>query len=186
MGSSIFETRYLGRSWWWFLLYGLLAIVVGVIALLQPVPAAVALVWLIGISALVEAGISLVGFFDRRADVPRGWLLFYAIVAAVFGILALVYPVQTAMVLVLFLAAWLIVGGIFRIILAIRVRKLIRGEWLLILSGVLAVLLGLAFAIAPLAGIVVTSMWFGVLVLIYGVLQLVAAFRLRGLQRTFA
>ena len=183
MNSSFFSTRYLGRSWWWFLLYGLLSIGVGVIALIQPVTTAIALVWLLAIGALAEAAISLVGLFDRRADAPRGWLLFYAIAAAAFGILALLFPIATAAVLVLFLAAWLIVSGIFRIVFAIRVRKLIRGEWLLIVSGVLAILLGVAFVVAPQAGIVVSTFWFGVLMLVYGILQVVGAFRLRGLQR---
>src|SRR5690554_205090 len=108
MTSPIFETRYLGRSWWWFLLFGLASLVIGGLILVQPLSGAIALVWLLAIGALLEAVISLVGFFDRRVDAPKGWLLLYAIVAAVFGILALLFPLQTAAVLVLFLAAWLI------------------------------------------------------------------------------
>ena len=53
----------------------------------------------------------------------------------------MINPLATASVLVLFLAAWLLVAGIYRIVFAIRVRKQIQGEWLLILSGVLAVVL---------------------------------------------
>lgn len=184
MTSPIFETRYLGRSWWWFLLFGLASLVIGGLILVQPLSGAIALVWLLAIGALLEAVISLVGFFDRRVDAPKGWLLLYAIVAAVFGILALLFPLQTAAVLVLFLAAWLIVSGFFRIVFAIRVRKLIRGEWLLIASGILAVLLGVAFVLQPVAGVVVSSLWLGALVVVYGILQLVVAFRLRRLQRT--
>ena len=85
--------------------------------------------------------------------------------------------------LVLVLAAWLIVGGIFRIVFAIRVRKRARHEWLLILSGLLAVLMGVLFALYPLSGLVVTTLWIGASALIYGVLQVVAAFRLRRLGK---
>ena len=144
---------------------------------------AIALVWLLAIGA-AGGGDQPRRLFDRRVDAPKGWLLLYAIVAAVFGILALLFPLQTAAVLVLFLAAWLIVSGFFRIVFAIRVRKLIRGEWLLIASGILAVLLGVAFVLQPVAGVVVSSLWLGALVVVYGILQLVVAFRLRRLQRT--
>ena len=85
--------------------------------------------------------------------------------------------------LLYFLAAWLVVGGIYRIVYALRVRKQIQGEWLLILSGLLAVVLGFMFAANPLSGLVVTSLWIGALALVYGVLQVIVAFRLRTLGK---
>ena len=112
--------------------------------------------------------------------------MFYALVSIAFGVLALLNPLATASVLLLFVAAWLVVGGIYRIVFAIRVRKHIRGEWLLVLSGLLAVVLGVLFALNPLSGLMVTSLWIGAMALVYGVLQVVVAFRLRRLGRTAA
>ncbi|MNN05081.1 acid-resistance membrane protein [compost metagenome] len=97
--------------------------------------------------------------------------------------LAILNPLATASVLLLFLAAWLVVAGIYRIVFAIRVRKQIQGEWLLIVSGLLAVALGVMFALNPLSGLVVASLWIGALALIYGVLQIIVAFRLRSLGK---
>lgn len=88
-------------------------------------------------------------------------------------------PLAMASAVLLLVAAWLLVAGVFRIVMAISWRRQIRGEGWLILSGALAVLLAVMFALNPLAGIAVTAMWIGALALVYGVFQIVAAFRLR-------
>ncbi|MEG0182235.1 HdeD family acid-resistance protein [Stenotrophomonas rhizophila] len=172
----------LARSWWVLLLYGLVALVFGAVAILQPLAAATALAWAIGVMAVVEGVISLVALFGGNSGVSRGWLAVYALASLVFGVLAVINPLATASVLVLLLAVWLIVAGIHRIVFAVRVRRHIQGEWLLILSGVLAIVLGALLVANPLAGVAVTTLWIGIGSLIYGVLQVVVAFRLRRLR----
>ena len=170
------------RSWWVLLLYGLVALVFGAVAILQPLAAATALASAIGVMAVVEGVISLVALFGGNSGVSRGWLAVYALASLVFGVLAVINPLATASVLVLLLAVWLIVAGIHRIVFAVRVRRHIQGEWLLILSGVLAIVLGALLVANPLAGLAVTTLWIGIGSLIYGVLQVVVAFRLRRLR----
>ncbi|MGE8217697.1 MAG: HdeD family acid-resistance protein [Stenotrophomonas maltophilia] len=170
------------RSWWVLLLYGLVALVFGAVAILQPLAAATALAWAIGVMAIVEGVISLVALVGGNSGVSRGWLAVYALASLVFGVLAVINPLATASVLVLLLAVWLIVAGIHRIVFAVRVRRHIQGEWLLILSGVLAIVLGALLVANPLAGVAVTTLWIGIGSLIYGVLQVVVAFRLRRLR----
>lgn len=172
----------IGRSWWVLLLYGIVAIIFGVMAITSPVSAAAALAWGMGIVALVEGVISLLALFDKTVAISKGWLALYAVSSLLFGVLAIANPIATASVLVFLLAAWLIVGGIFRIVFAIQVRKEIEGEWLLILGGVLAIVLGVMFAMNPLAGIVVTTLWIGVGALIYGAVQVFVAFKVRKLK----
>lgn len=172
----------IGRSWWVLLLYGVVAVVFGLIAIMRPLSAATALAWAIGIMALVEGLISLFALFGGNSGVPRGWLLVYALASLVFGALAVINPLATASVLILLLAAWLIVAGIYRIVFAVRVRRQIQGEWLLILSGVLAIVLGGLMVANPLAGVAVTTLWIGIGSLIYGLLQVLVAFRLRRLR----
>lgn len=172
----------IGRSWWILLLYGLVAVGFGIVAIGWPLSAATALAWILGVMAIVEGVISLFALITGGSGASRGWLLVYAIASLGFGVLAVINPLATASVLVLFLAAWLLVAGIYRIVFAIRVRRHLRGEWLLVLSGVLAVVLGLLFAANPYAGVAVTTLWIGILTLMYGVLQVVVALRLRALR----
>jgi uncharacterized membrane protein HdeD (DUF308 family) len=65
------------------------------------------------------------------------------------------------------------------------VRKEIEGEWLIALSGVLAIALGVMFFVHPAAGLVTVALWIGVVALVYGVLQIIAGFRLRKLAKAF-
>ena len=172
----------LGRSWWVLMLYGIAAIVFGAIALMRPVSAAAALAWTAGVMALFEAGISLAAVFGKEPPgISKGWLLLYTVVSALFGWLAITRPLAVAGSMALLVAVWLVVAGIYRIVFAIRVRKAIRGEWWLILSGALAIVLGLLFAADPLAGMLVTTLWIGAGALVYGVFQVFAAFQVRKL-----
>jgi uncharacterized membrane protein HdeD (DUF308 family) len=171
-----------GRSWWILLLYGLVALGFGIIAIGWPLSAATALAWTLGVMAIIEGVISLFALISGGSGASRGWLALYAIASLGFGILAVINPLATASVLVLFLAAWLLVAGFYRIVYAIRVRRQIQGEWLLILSGVLAVVLGLLFAANPYAGVAVTTLWIGIGSLLYGLLQVLVAFKLRKLK----
>jgi len=173
----------LGRSWWVLLLYGLLGVLFGLIAVTRPVAAAAALAWALGVMALAEGLVSLLALFDKQVAISKGWLAVYSVVSIVFGLLTVFNPVATAGVLLLFLAAWLIVAGVYRIIFAIRVRKEIEGEWLIALSGVLAIVLGGLYVINPVGGLAVTTIWIGAAAIVYGVLQIIAAFKVRRLTR---
>lgn len=171
----------LQRSWWVLLIFGLIAVGFGLVALFMPFATAVAMAWTLGVMALAEGVISLFALFRKDHEIPKGWLALYAIASIAFGLLAIFNPAATAAVLVLLLAAWLIVAGIFRIVLAIRIRKQIRGEWLLVLSGALAIVLGGLFVLWPAAGLVAATVWIGFAALFYGVLQIFAGLRLRKL-----
>lgn len=171
----------IGRSWWVLLLYGLAGIAFGAIAIAQPVAAALALAWVAGVIAAVEGIVSVLALFSKDVPVSKGWLALYAIVSLAFAFVAITNPLATAGAMAVLIGIWMIVAGIFRIVFAIRVRKAIRGEWLLVLSGVLGIVLGVLFLMHPLGGVLVTTLWIGIGALVYGVLQVFAAFKLRKL-----
>lgn len=175
--SSILH-QGVSRTGWLLVFYGVVSILFGISALLWPGSTAIGLAWAFGVMALAEGFISVFALFDRHVAVSRGWLGLYAAGSIVFGLLAIWQPLAMANVLLIFLSAWLIVAGIYRIVFAIRVRKEIRGEWMIALSGVLAVVLGILFAAYPVAGLLTVAVWIGVAALVYGVLQLMAGVRL--------
>jgi uncharacterized membrane protein HdeD (DUF308 family) len=80
----------------------------------------------------------------RRADMSH-WiaLLVSRILSIALGVVAFLLPGVTAIALLYLIAVWAIVTGISEIVAGIRLRKLITGEWLLILAGVLSVALGI-------------------------------------------
>ncbi len=175
----------LGRSWWVLVVYGVIAVLFGISAFVWPGKTAVAIAWAFGVMAFAEGVISAIALFRKDVAVSKGWLALYAVSSILFGIIAMMHPLAVAGILLLLLAIWLVVAGIWRIILAIRIRKEIEGEWLIALSGVLAIALGVMFFRQPAAGLVTVALWMGVVALVYGVLQIIAGFRLRKLVKAF-
>ena len=95
--------------------------------------------------------------------------------------LAFVWPALTALALLYLIAGWAIVTGVLEIVAAVHLHRA-HGEWLLVLNGVLSVLFGLLVIVWPGAG-VLTLLWLiGTYSIVFGVVLLVLAFRLRNLH----
>jgi uncharacterized membrane protein HdeD (DUF308 family) len=100
---------------------------------------------------------------------PRWWALVLQEIAGVI-----------AGVLLYIVAFWSIVTGVLEIAAAIRLRRELRNEWLLILSGTASALLGILLVAAPGAGLLAWAWVIGAYALASGVLLLMLALRLRG------
>lgn len=175
--SSVLQA--VARQWWVLLLFGVLAALFGILCLTQPVKVAAIVTLWAGVLSLFEGAVSLVAVMRGQSPVSRGWALFYALSSLAFGLLAVINPVAMASAVVLLVALWLLIAGVYRVVMAVRWRKQGTARGWLLLSGVLAVVLGGLFAMKPLAGIAVAALWIGVLALVYGIFQIIAALALR-------
>ncbi|WP_372017026.1 HdeD family acid-resistance protein [Pseudoxanthomonas sp. 10H] len=169
----------MSRAWWVFLLYGLFAIIFGLFALFRPHSTVWMMVMAFGVLALADGVVSLLSVFRKDVALPNWLLVVYAAASIGFGLLALLQTQMVATALVWLLAIWLVVAGIARIVFAVQLRQLVRGNWLLALSGVLALLLGLLFIARPNIGVATLAAWLGIGALVYGVLQVALAFYMR-------
>lgn len=167
------------RSWWLLLIYGLAAVAFGILTLIWPGRSLAAMVMAFGLLSMVDGVVSLFSIFRKDIALPNGLLLLYALVSIGFGLLALLQPVVVTGALLWLLAIWLIVAGVARIAFAIQIRKLVRGEWLLATSGAVAILLGVFFLARPDVGIMTVALWMAIGALVYGILQVVLAIRLK-------
>ena len=167
--------------WWALALRGVLAILFGLAALLRPGIALEALILLFGAYALVDGVFSIVGVFGgARGGMPRWLLLLEGIAGIVAGIVAFFLPVLTAFALYFLIIAWALVTGVAEISTAIRLRREIDGEWAMILSGALSILFAVALLASGAIGIFTLVWVIGVYAVVFGVLLLIAAFRVRG------
>jgi uncharacterized membrane protein HdeD (DUF308 family) len=173
----------LARRWWVFALRGVLALALGIATLFFPGLTFLAMVMVFAAYAIVDGAFTLTGSFRDGDDPMWTSAVFRGVVSIVAGTLALVWPGITALVLIGVIASWSIVAGIFEIAAAIRLRKQIRGEWLLVLSGVLSIAFGVMLFIAPAVGTVVIGLWIGAYAMVLGVVMLTLAYRLRSRGR---
>ncbi|TMJ59383.1 MAG: HdeD family acid-resistance protein [Alphaproteobacteria bacterium] len=134
-----------------------------------------------------------------RVLIGNWWALaIRGVFAIIFAVIAFVWPGITATVLVLMFGAYTLVDGVFALVAALRAARhhgavisgialiaagiaMIRtnGEWLLVLSGIISVLLGIILFVQPGAGVIALSWWLGVYALLFGISLIGAAFRLR-------
>ena len=128
----------------------------------------------------IFAGISFAPHFNR-------WLVVVleGVAGIVIGLLTFFWPNITALALLYFIAAWALTTGIFEIGAAIQFRRLITGEWMLILGGLLSILLGVLMFVFPAAGAVSVIWVIGIYAVVFGISEIIFAFRLRGLRREF-
>lgn len=169
----------LARNWGLILLRGALAILFGVLAFIWPGITLFTLVIMYGAFAFVDGVLALVAAIRGGTPAPRWWLALVGLFGIAAGVLTLFWPQITALVLLLFIAAWGIVTGIFQIIGAIRLRHEIDGEWLLIASGVLSVVFGLLLVAWPGAGALAMILVIGSFAIMYGILMIGFALKLR-------
>lgn len=169
----------LARNWWVILLRGVLAVVFGVLTFVWPDITVVALVALYGAFALVDGTLSLVAAIRGGTPAPRWWLALVGIFGIAAGVLTVFWPQITALVLLMFIAAWAIVTGVLQIFGAIKLRHEIEGEWLLIASGVLSVTFGALLVLWPGAGALAMVLVIGSFAIMYGALLIGFALRLR-------
>jgi uncharacterized membrane protein HdeD (DUF308 family) len=177
-------TVYTG-SWWALLLRGIVAIAFGVLAFVWPGITLTVLVLLWGAYALVDGAFSVAAGVRAHGENKRWWvLLLEGILGVAAGIVAFVIPGITALVLLLLIAAWAIVTGVFEIVAAIQMRKYIKGEWLLILAGIASVVFGVLLFINPAAGALAVVWLIGAYAIVFGILLIALSLRLHGMVRS--
>jgi uncharacterized membrane protein HdeD (DUF308 family) len=169
----------LARNWWLILLRGICAVIFGLLTFAWPGVTLAVLVLFYGAFAFVDGVLSLIAAVMGGAPAPRWWLAIVGLLGIAVGIVTLMMPGMTALVLLYFIAFWAIAIGIMQIAGAIRLRKEIDNEWMLIASGIISVLFGLILIVSPGAGALGLLFVIGVYAVIHGIVLITLAMRLR-------
>jgi len=177
----------MSKSWWLFVLRGVLAVLLAVLAFTSPADTLAALVLIFGIFALFD-GIVAVFASATAAEMRQPWwpLVLRGLLGIAAGVFALVRPDMTALVLVYLIAFWAIVGGISELVAAFELHDAIPHAWLLGLAGAAAVVFGVLAIFAPNAGATALVYALGIYAAIYGICYLVFGFQLLGVGRRAA
>lgn len=176
-GSLMVHT--LAKNWWLILLRGVCAVIFGVLTFAWPGVTLAILVLFYGAFAFADGVLALIAAVMGGARAPRWWLAIVGLLGIAVGIVTLTMPGMTALVLLYFIAFWAITIGAMQIAGAIRLRKEIDNEWMLIASGIISVLFGLIMLMNPGAGALGLLFVIGVYAVIYGIVLITLAMRLR-------
>src|SRR5947209_5872433 len=172
----------LKRHWWVPVIRGIAAIVFGVIAFAYPGLTVAVLVLLFGAWVLVDGVFRVIGAIGHRAsDKEWGFDLIIGIVGIIIGFLTFHAPQITALALIIYIAAWALMIGATEIALAIKLRREIKGEWFLILMGLVSIVFAVMLLWNPLPGALALVWLIGSYAIVFGLLGIILGFRLRSL-----
>ena len=161
------------------ILLGVLAIIVGIIALAWPQVTVRALVIVFAVYAFIDAGLQAMRAFSGRSAGPVVGHLLLGLVDLAAGVIALVWPGPTALVLVLIIGIWAVAGGLVEIFAAFGVGETAGTRALFILGGLVSIAFGVVLFARPNIGAVTLALLFGLFSVIYGISQIVLGVQLR-------
>lgn len=173
-------SHVLADTWWAVGLRGVLGIAFGLICLLVPSDAILALILLFSAYMLVDGVLTIAsGIKAARNDERWGLLILEGVVDLAAGVVAFLWPAITAFAFVILIAAWAIISGALMLGAAFTL-KLDHGRWWLALGAIASVIFGIVLLVAPIVGAVVLTWWLGAYAIVFGILLLVLAFQLHG------
>lgn len=174
-----------GEDWWMLLMLGIAIIILGAVAIIVPLAAAVAVNYLVGIVLLLDGIIQAVHAFRRRETAGRVVLgLVVAALYVIAGLILLAHPLLAVLTFTLFLAAFFIVVGVFKVIGAFEMYGMTGWGWLLV-GGILSFILGvLIFAHWPSSAVWAIGLLVGIDLLFTGWSMIALALTLHMLPPT--
>lgn len=178
---------WLERHWLLLLFRGVAAIVFGIAAWLRPVVALAVLALLLGAYALVDGAIAVATAMRERRVHPFWWgQLVTGVLGVVVGGAAIASPFRAGVSLLIVIGLWAIASGLVEIVTALALRRSMRGEWRVLLSGIASVVLGLFFLARPDAAATTVHWMLSTYAIFAGAVLVALAFRTRSVGRRAA
>jgi uncharacterized membrane protein HdeD (DUF308 family) len=169
----------LAKNWWAIALRGVLGIVFGILAFALPSAVMLSLALLFGAYCLIDGVLAIIAAVRAAKARERWWLLLLeGVLNLIMAAIAFVFPAGAVLAFVLVTAVWAILSGAVMLGAAFRLA-VGAGRWWLVLGGIVSMVFGAMLIIAPLAGAIVLTWWLGAYAMVFGVVMLILAFRLR-------
>ena len=172
--------KLLSQYWWVLLLRGILAIAFGVVAYSWPGLTLAMFVLFFAAYAFVDGVFDVFHAFSGRKENENWWvLLFEGLLGIAFGVITWINPGITTLVLLLYIAFWAIATGMLKILMAVRLRKEIQGEWWMVLAGLASVFFGMVMIARPGAGALAVLLFIAAWSIVVGTFMVILSFRVR-------
>jgi uncharacterized membrane protein HdeD (DUF308 family) len=170
----------LGRHWGWLFAYGLLTLIAGIAVLAWPSETLLVLAVLFGIQLIISGIFRLVGAFatDDLTGGTRVLLALLGVLSIIVGLWAVRHVLLTLLALIVFLGIFWVINGVIEIFTALSHREMPQRGWT-VAMGVLSILAGIIVLAYPGLSLYGLAIILGIWLLIFGVMEMAAAFRLR-------
>ena len=170
----------IGRHWGWMLFFGIVTLAVGVLAIFWPDRTIVAVAVLFGIQLIVAGIFRFVAAIavDEASGGTRVLLALLGVLSLVVGLYAVRHLQVAVAALALLLGIFWIVNGAVETFTALSDRGM-QGRGWTIFMGLLSVLAGIVVLAYPGISLTTLAVVLGFWLLLFGIMEVVLAFRLR-------
>ena len=175
----------LPRAWWVMLLRGILAIILGLFAFLQPACMLIGLVQVMGLFFLLDGMLLIIGAITGFTGGSR-WLallggIFYMLAGVAIFSSPLLVTLVTEVFVIYLMAFFVLITGIMRIATAVRLWKTSNHKWLLLVEGIIGIIFAIILIESPIVSAVVLMQIVGVIAVVLAINMIILAFGLRKL-----
>jgi uncharacterized membrane protein HdeD (DUF308 family) len=172
------------KYWWVPVVRGICGVTFGVSAFVYPIIGLNVLIVFFGAWALVDGILSVAGAIGERKT-SSDWVfgLVGGLLGITVGILTFIAPAISALALVFYIAAWALVRGALEIVLAIKIRREVKGEWILVVSGIASMIFAVLLLWNPAGGALALLWLIASFAIVLGILGVMFGFHIRSLGR---
>jgi uncharacterized membrane protein HdeD (DUF308 family) len=169
-----------GRHWGWVLVFGIVTLLAGLLALVWPGRTVVVIAVLFGIQLVVAGIFRFVAAFaaDDETGGTRVLLALLGVLSLIVGLYAVRHLQVTIAALALLLGIFWIVNGAVETFAALSHRGM-QGRGWTIFMGLLSIAAGIVVLVYPAISLATLAIVLGLWLLVFGIMEIVAAFRLR-------
>jgi len=169
----------IGRHWGWLLFFGVLMVAAGVAAVAWPGPTVLVLGVLFGIQIIVSGIFSFINAFAAdESGGMRVWYVILGLLGIVIGLYAVRHIIVSVVALALLIGIYWVAYGIAQLYAAIAHSELPNRGWMGFI-GALSVVAGIIVIVLPGPSLVTIAIVLGIWLIIYGIMEIVLAFRVR-------
>ncbi len=172
----------LGRHWGWVFAYGILTLIAGIAVLAWPGETLLVIAVLFGVQLIISGIFRLVAALasDDLTGGTRVLLALLGVLSVIIGLWAVRHVLLTLLALIVFLGIFWVVSGVIDIFTALSHRGMPDRGWTVVM-GILSALAGIIVLAYPGLTLVGLAVILGIWLLVFGIMEITAAFRLRRL-----
>lgn len=170
-------------SWWAVVLRGLIALVVGIMLIINTGDAVTVLTQIFGLFVIVDGIlIGLMAILGRK-EIERSWVVFAkGLIGFAIGLALLFAPALSIGILILLIAIWALLSGVIDLILAWKIRHEFEGSWLLVAGGIVALLFGFVLLRNPQEVAEFILVLVGIMLVLTGIVGTLFGIHLKGIK----
>jgi uncharacterized membrane protein HdeD (DUF308 family) len=163
---------------------GILAVIIGIIALAWPSVTVLALVIVFAVYAFIASGMEAMRAFSSAKAGPVIGHLLLGLADLAAGVIALAWPGPTALVLALIVGTWAVIAGLVEFSAAFASGEPAGTRAMLILGSLVTVAFGVVLCARPGVGAITLALLFGLFNLTAGIWTLAQGIELRRTGKT--